>query len=107
GSPSMNFFEGRLVNGDNDTTSVDAASLKLEIPAERADQLKAHVGRDVILGIRPEDIHHVAERGDAPGGQRANVQVEVVEPLGAELIVYLQAGPYEFTSRMDTRNRIN
>jgi multiple sugar transport system ATP-binding protein len=107
GSPSMNFFEGRLVNSDTNTTFIDADSLKLEIPAERADQLKAHLGRDVILGIRPEDIHHLAERRDAPAGQRANVQVEVVEPLGAELIVYLQTGPHEFTSRMDTRNRIN
>ena len=107
GSPSMNFFEGRIANGDNGATFVEADSLKLEIPAERAEQLKAHLGRDVILGIRPEDIHHVAERGDAPTGQRANAQVEVVEPLGAELIVYLQAGAYEFTSRMDTRNRIN
>jgi multiple sugar transport system ATP-binding protein len=106
GSPSMNFFEGRIVNGDNDATFVDADSLKLEIPAERAAQLKAHVGGEVVLGIRPEDIHHVAEREHAPAGQRANVQVEVVEPLGAELIVYLRAGPYEFTSRMDTRNRI-
>jgi len=107
GSPAMNFFEGKIASDANGTTFVDAESLRLGIPAERAGQLKAHVGRDVVLGIRPEDIHHIAEREDAPADQRGRVQVEVVEPLGAELIVYLQAGPHEFTSRMDTRNRIS
>src|SRR5204863_10133686 len=78
GSPAMNFFEGRISANGADTMYVESNSLKLEIPEGRRDSLKPHTGRDVILGIRPEDIHHVAERPNALDGQRGNVMVEVV-----------------------------
>ena len=61
----------------------------------------------MIFGIRPEDIYHVAERPTALPGQRAKAQVEVVEPLGSELFVYLESGAHEFTARMDTRNPVS
>ena len=106
GSPAMNFFNGKISGNGADELHVEADALRLEIPAGRREPLKSHVGRDVVFGIRPEDIHHVSERPTAPEGQRSKVQVEVVEPLGSELIVYLEAGPNEFTSRMDTRNQV-
>jgi multiple sugar transport system ATP-binding protein len=107
GSPAMNFFEGQIVSDGQDTLQAQSNSLRLEIPADRQPQLKSHIGRDVVFGIRPEDIHHVAERPNAMPGQRANVAIAVVEPLGSELFVYLETGPHEFTSRMDTRNPVS
>ena len=107
GSPAMNFFDGQIVGDGDDTLYAQSSTIKLEIPEARRAQLKSHVGREVTFGIRPEDIHHVAERPNALPGQRANVQVEVVEPLGSELFVYLEAGAHEFTSRMDTRNPVS
>jgi multiple sugar transport system ATP-binding protein len=107
GSPAMNFFEGQIVGDGQDALQAQSNSLRLEIPAERQAQLKSHIGRDVVFGIRPEDIHHVAERPNAMPGQRASVAIAVVEPLGSELFVYLEAGPHEFTSRMDTRNPVS
>jgi multiple sugar transport system ATP-binding protein len=106
GSPAMNFFEGKLSGNGDDALHAETNSMRLEIPAGRREQLKTHKDREVIFGIRPEDIHHVSERQNAPPGQRANVGVEVVEPLGSELFVYLEAGPHEFTSRMDTANTV-
>jgi multiple sugar transport system ATP-binding protein len=107
GSPAMNFFDGRISANGSDQLYAEAASITVEIPEGRREQLKQHQGREVIFGIRPEDIHHVAERPNAMPGQRAMVQVVVVEPLGSELIVYLEAGPHEFTSRMDTTNVVS
>jgi multiple sugar transport system ATP-binding protein len=107
GSPAMNFFDGQIVGNGTGSLHVQSGAIKLEIPEARSPQLKSHVGREVVFGIRPEDIHHPAERPNAMPGQRANVRVEVVEPLGSELFVYLETGPHEFTSRMDTRNTVN
>jgi ABC-type sugar transport system ATPase subunit len=63
-------------------------------------------GRQVIFGIRPEDIHHPMDRRDAPDHQKAKVTVEVVEPLGSEQFVYLRSGNQEFTSRMSSRAQL-
>jgi multiple sugar transport system ATP-binding protein len=106
GSPSMNFFDGKIAANGADTLHAEADGLTLEIPAGRREALRQHVGREVIFGIRPEDIHHIAERPNAPDSARARMNVEVVEPLGSELIVYLMTGKTEFTSRMDTRNKV-
>ena len=107
GSPSMNFFTGRLNGNGNGEMFVEADSMRLEIPAGRREQLKSHAGREVTFGIRPEDIYPLSERPNAPEGQRVNSMVEVVEPLGSELFVYLESGPYEFTSRMDPHTTVS
>src|SRR6476620_8455562 len=107
GSPAMNFFDGRITANGDSTLYAESNTIKLEIPAGRTEQLKSHMGREVTFGIRPEDIYNVAERPNALPGQRARVQVEVVEPLGSELFVYLESGGHEFTSRMDTRSPVS
>jgi multiple sugar transport system ATP-binding protein len=107
GSPAMNFFEGKLVgNGSDGELLVDTGSFQLQVPVHKQNQLQSASGRDVIFGIRPEDIHDRAERREAPEHQRANVQVEVVEPLGSELFVYLRSANHEFTSRMPSRAQV-
>jgi multiple sugar transport system ATP-binding protein len=104
GSPAMNFFEGRLSgNGMDGDMYVETGSIRLQVPAHKQNQLKPALGRDVVFGIRPEDIHDRGERREAPEHQRALVQVEVVEPLGSELFVYLRSNGHEFTSRMPSR----
>src|SRR5213079_1668545 len=57
GSPAMNFFPGSVVNGDGGQIWAQMAGQKLSIPRERGMGLAAQSGRDVIFGLRPEDIH--------------------------------------------------
>ncbi len=104
GSPAMNFFNAQLVgNGVENEMYVDTGAMRLHVPVHKQNQLKPALGHDIVFGIRPEDIHDRNERLDAPEHQRASVNVEVVEPLGSELFVYLKAGAQEFTSRMPAR----
>jgi len=104
GSPAMNFFNGKLAgNGAEGEMYMEAAGIRLQVPAHKQNQLKPALGRDVVFGVRPEDIHDRSERREAPEHQRAQVQVEVVEPLGSELFVYLRSENQEFTSRMPAR----
>src|SRR5512136_3236367 len=56
GSPSMNFSEV-TVKGSGDSVEVEGEGFKLPIPAARAQGLKPYVGKQVFMGIRPEDIY--------------------------------------------------
>jgi multiple sugar transport system ATP-binding protein len=105
GSPSMNFFEGKLTGSESELW-VETGTLKLRVPDHKLGAVRSAVGRDVIFGIRPEDIHDPADRVNAPDHQRAKVAVEVVEPLGSEQFVYLRSGNQEFTSRMSARAQL-
>ena len=108
GSPAMNFFDGKLAgNGVDGELHADLGGIRLQVPDHKLNQLRPSLGRDVIFGIRPEDIHHRSERREAPEHQRATVDVSVIEPLGSELFVYLQRNGREFTCRMPARVEVN
>ncbi len=107
GSPSMNFFDAKVVSdGGIDDLYVEVGTLRLKVPNHRIDAVKSLAGREVVFGIRPEDIHHPSERREAPDYQKGTVNVGVVEPLGSEQFVYMRVGNQEFTSRMPSRAQL-
>jgi len=55
GSPSMNFLRARLVEEDGGIFA-EGQGFKLSITAEKGIQVQEDVGRDVIVGIRPEHL---------------------------------------------------
>ena len=55
GSPSINFFKAKLIQGDG-KLFVDGDSFQVEVPGDRMDAYTPYTGKPVILGIRPEDI---------------------------------------------------
>ena len=57
GSPAMNFFPAKLVTDDGNMI-VDGGSFKLKVPEDRKAAYAHEVGRDIIFGIRPENIHN-------------------------------------------------
>jgi multiple sugar transport system ATP-binding protein len=106
GTPAMNFFPGQLTsdNGGKDLWA-QAPGLKLKVPEHKRAQLASSVGREVILGIRPEHIHHRSEVRDAMAGQIVNANVSLVEPLGSEVFAYLAVTGQEFIARMDAESK--
>ena len=67
GSPSMNFFDAKVVtDGGADDLYVEVGTLRLKVPNHRINAVKSLAGREVVFGIRPEDIHHPSERLEAP-----------------------------------------
>jgi multiple sugar transport system ATP-binding protein len=104
GSPAMNFFDATLKD-DTGTLVAETGAFKLQIPAKQAEIYKNHVGQKVIIGIRPEDIHDVDYQppGIIPAVVEANV--DVVEQMGNEMVVYLESDGKSFISRMDPRTQ--
>lgn len=103
GSPPMNFLDARMIQ-DNGTLQVDIHGTRLALPPDRAKQAESYVGKEVVLGIRPEDILSAEE---AQGKNLPSLQttVEVLEPLGAEIILELSHHGQAFTARMDPQIR--
>ncbi len=103
GSPSMNFFDAKLKPGDGDSLTVDTGVFNIQVPPQKAEPFRSHVGKDVILGVRPEDIHDAGyiPPGITPSGLSANV--EVIEQMGNEMIIYLEEGGKSFIARTDPR----
>ncbi len=103
GSPAMNFFQGRLA-GENGALVVDLGrGLKLPLPPDRRDRYAAHVGREVVLGIRPENISDRNSHG--PHQIPVPSTVTVYEPLGSEVILELAVGDHTFTARVDPQTQ--
>jgi multiple sugar transport system ATP-binding protein len=92
GAPAMNFLDV-TVQSEPGVTAVEAAGLRLTVSDADARALAAHSGRRVILGVRPE--HLVLGEG-APGLSFA-ARVEVVEQLGAEILLETRVGSHSVT----------
>ncbi len=108
GSPPMNFFKAKLVKDDGAMT-VDMGSFKLKVPDEYTSSYDGYMGKDVTFGMRPED-----NADDYPEERRGvwescNAVVEVIEPLGAEIILELAKGEHSFTARVNphSKSRLN
>ena len=50
--------------------------------------LRRYVGRDVVLGIRPEDLEDAAVANGAPPDQRLAVETDIREDMGSEVFVH-------------------
>ena len=88
GSPAMNFLEGRLVR-ESGRVWFDEGSGKLEVPEKSAKQLEAHVGQQVVLGVRPELLSDREHAHFATSDNALNMMVRQVQMLGDCLHVYL------------------
>ena len=104
GSPSMNFFDANLINNDG-ALSVDVGVFQIPIPNKYESSYKDYVGKKVVVGIRPEDIHdkEYLPPGITPADLGATV--EVIEQMGNEMILYLDKDGKSFIARTDPRTR--
>ncbi|PYO84549.1 MAG: glycerol-3-phosphate ABC transporter ATP-binding protein [Gemmatimonadetes bacterium] len=93
GSPPMNLLAGEVVDDGGLRFVAKGGALALPLPGA----WKAALGgpRPVILGVRPEDVSLAAL-----GMTGVPARVDLVEPLGQELLIYASAGGQELTARV-------
>jgi multiple sugar transport system ATP-binding protein len=93
GSPAINLVEAQLEQA-NGGYSVAFGEHRLAVDdraARNRSRLKEYAGRKVILGIRPEDFEDASLESGAPSDRRVKVDVDLTEPLGAEVLVYFSS----------------
>lgn len=103
GSPAMNFFTGNLEDG-----SFLLGEQKISVPEGKMKVLRdqGYVGKEIILGIRPEDIHDEPVFIEAAVGSTISAVIEVAELLGAESMLYSQIHGQDFVARVDSRSDV-
>jgi len=90
GSPPMNMVMTRFEESDRGITA-RIGSNQLDVPhqvIEDRPKLRDYVGRNVVLGLRSEDMDDASLRGDAAPGNSFGGKVTLVEALGSEIVVH-------------------
>jgi multiple sugar transport system ATP-binding protein len=108
GSPSMNFFSGSIT-GTTSEMYADSGSVRIRLPQKQVEQLGAgSIGKEVIFGIRPEDIHHPQYKPAGVNEHLVDATVDVIEMMGNELFVYLMSNDEQsFIARVDPRAKVH
>jgi multiple sugar transport system ATP-binding protein len=106
GSPAMNFFPATVEREDGKLV-VNADSFKVKIPESKASTYEPYVGKRVVFGLRPEDIHNPEFAPPNIDAQPVDTQVDVTELMGNEIFVYLKTGEHSFVARVDPRTRVH
>jgi len=90
GSPAMNLVKARLAGGDGAITA-EFGKQRLRVPegvAAARPALQRYVGREVVLGIRPEDLEDASVANGAAADQRLAVETDIREDMGSEVFVH-------------------
>jgi len=104
GSPPMNFFEGRIERQEGVLRFAEQHFSLAVDDAHRA-ALDGYDGKPVVWGIRPEDLNDALFAADARPDHQFKARVEVVEPMGAEVYLYLNSGAHSFVARVGTQDK--
>jgi multiple sugar transport system ATP-binding protein len=98
GSPAMNFAEVTIAESGGGLWA-EAAGLRIGVPPASVDRLRPHAGKRATLGVRPEALR-IANGAD-PAEYAFEATVDVVEPLGSEILLNVSAGPQGLVARVD------
>jgi multiple sugar transport system ATP-binding protein len=104
GSPAMNFIDAKLVDRDG-KVAVDCRDFILDVPEDKAKVYRQHLGKDVILGIRPEDTHDAEYCPPDITKSLVEARVDVTELLGREINVHLRSENVQFVGIFDPRTQ--
>jgi multiple sugar transport system ATP-binding protein len=109
GSPAMNFFEDVKVVTDSGAPRIVLDGIgNVEVPAQYAEKAReaGASGKKLTFGIRPEHLEDMSLLpSELQGKAEIDGNVDVVENLGSELLVYLNANGKGLQARLNPRSR--
>jgi multiple sugar transport system ATP-binding protein len=103
GSPAMNFADV-TINSAGERLWAEAPGLRIGIPEHKREALRGRTGERVTLGVRPEALRPA--NGSEPSEYAFDSTVEVVEPLGNEILLDVRAGSHLMVARVDPGTRV-
>jgi multiple sugar transport system ATP-binding protein len=104
GTPAMNFFDVRLVSSEGKLV-IDGGSFHLDVPSDRLKSFQPHAGKEMILGIRPENLSDPEFTPPGIVAGHISAEVDVTELMGSEVMLYLLTGGKQFIAKVDPRTR--
>jgi len=104
GSPPMNFFEGHL-SGDPSGLLFKNDAMSVKVAEKHVHALEAFGEQEIVMGIRPENIQDSLLLSTPTPDTSVKSKVEVVEPMGAEIMLYLSVGSTPFIARVGGKDQ--
>ncbi len=115
GSPQMNFIEAKFLKegenylvefGSEDTKTRAGVKYKIQLPASKNKDncLEAYAGKEVIMGIRPENVHNEEDLIEIHKDGIVEADVEVTELMGAETYLYMNCEGQSINARVSPTN---
>ena len=106
GTPQMNFINGVLTKKDDDVYFTFEENYTIKVPADKANapELQEYIGQEVVIGVRPENIHDEPAQMAALEDSTVEAYVDVTELMGAEIYLYLNIGETNLTARVSPRS---
>ena len=106
GSPPMNFFDGIIEQKNGGIYfkegDVGKGTFSIRVDEGQAGKLSRFIGKTIIFGVRVEDVRQI----HVPDPEHEiTAKVEVMEPMGAEVLLYLNTGLHSFISRSETYDK--
>ena len=102
GSPQMNFIRARI---EKDQDGCHAVFDQSKVPV-KGDAIAAYQGKDVVLGVRPEDLHIEPEMVEAAGTSVMDVKVTLDEMMGSEIYLYFTAKGEKMIARIPSKYNV-
>ncbi len=101
GSLAMNFIPSTLLK-EGSEYFIDAESFKVKLPSFH-EAISDHAGKKVTFGVRPEDFYDKQFTPEATAENTIRTKVEVIEPLGEEVLFHLVSGKHLIVAKLDSR----
>ena len=102
GSPAMNFFDV-TITGTREEMYLDGGTFKVQVPPRKSASLAGYLGKQVVFGIRPEDIYDPQYVAPDISAAPVSGRVDVTELMGNEVFLYLLLGTKSVIARVDPR----
>jgi multiple sugar transport system ATP-binding protein len=118
GSPAMNLVNVTVEDTEGTLYLTSAGTgqdsgLRLKVPTRFKEYLAPYAGKQIVFGLRPQDIHDarfatgMLDEDESPEDLvPVRTRVDVVEPMGSEVYLYLLVGQIQFVSRVDARTEV-
>ena len=104
GSPAMNFIDAVVIEQGSDV-KLSFGDMMIKVPESKAKALVngGYIGKTVVMGIRPEDIHDDEIMVNAAGDSVVEATIRIYELLGAEVYLYFDLARVSCTARVNPR----
>jgi multiple sugar transport system ATP-binding protein len=104
GTPPISLMNGRIIKKER-KYYFDEGKFRVKLVEEMSKNIASYEGKEVILGIRAEDIYDKLFVSEASQENTIRATCEVVEPRGSEVYLYLNTGKHQFVARVSAHNR--
>jgi len=106
GSPAMNFLDAKIEKDGEDYYAEGFGAFRIKVPEQFNENIKDYVGKRVVFGIRPEDLTdaRITHDLDVTADNSFEAEVEVVEPMGSEIYLYLAIDEHSMIARVDAES---